>query len=162
MASPESFEVWATLRTKIQAEKGPPHPKIEKNKCVLKWFLGKIQCFKPMLLIFRCISISRPGFVSPSLSHSLRISLLADLKFAKPYQNFTKWYSMVPNGSRWYPIVPDGTWWYWLYPMADVEIMVQPSSLAARNYLGLQKLFGKSPEVCQIYFENVASHPIFQ
>ena len=28
MASPESFEVWATLRTKIQAEKGPPHPKI--------------------------------------------------------------------------------------------------------------------------------------
>ena len=47
MASPESFEVWATLRTKIQAEKGPPHPKIEKNKCVLNWLLGKIQCFKP-------------------------------------------------------------------------------------------------------------------
>ena len=46
MASPESFEVWATLRTKIQAEKGSPHPKIEKNKCVLNWFLGKIQCFK--------------------------------------------------------------------------------------------------------------------
>ena len=48
MASPESFEVWATLPTKIQAEKGPPHPKIEKNKCVLNWLLGKIQCFKPM------------------------------------------------------------------------------------------------------------------
>ena len=37
------------------------------------------------------------------------------------------------------------------YLHADMEIMVQPSSLAARNYLSLQKLFGKSPEVCQIY-----------
>ena len=46
MASPESFEVWATLRTKIQAEKGRPHPKIEKkNKCVSNWLLGKMQCF---------------------------------------------------------------------------------------------------------------------
>ena len=35
--------------------------------------------------------------------------------------------------------------------LPDVEIMVQPSSLFARNYLSLQKLFGKSPEVCQIY-----------
>ena len=52
MASPESFEVWATLPTKIQAEKGPPHPKIEKNKCVLKWLLGKIQCFKTMFFFF--------------------------------------------------------------------------------------------------------------
>ena len=52
MASPESLEVWATLRTKIQAEKGPPHPKIEKNKCVLNWLLGKIQCFKPMFFFF--------------------------------------------------------------------------------------------------------------
>ena len=50
MASPERFEVWATLRTEIQAEKGQPHPKIEKNKCVLNWLLGKIQCFKPMFL----------------------------------------------------------------------------------------------------------------
>ena len=25
--------------------KGSPHPKIEKNKCVLKWLLSKIQCF---------------------------------------------------------------------------------------------------------------------
>ena len=48
MASPERFEVWATLQTEIQAEKGPPHPKIEKNKCVLNWLLGKIQCFNPI------------------------------------------------------------------------------------------------------------------
>ena len=48
----ESFEIWATLQTKIQAEKGPPHPKIEKNKCVLKWLLGKIQCFKTMFFFF--------------------------------------------------------------------------------------------------------------
>ena len=25
-----------------------PHPKMEKNKCVLNWLLGKIQCFKTM------------------------------------------------------------------------------------------------------------------
>ena len=42
---------------------------------------------------------------------------------------------------------------------APLEIMVHSSSLAARNYLSLQKLFGKYPEVCQIYFENVVSHP---
>ena len=30
MASPESFEVWATLQTKIQAEKGPPTQKLKK------------------------------------------------------------------------------------------------------------------------------------
>ena len=52
MASSERFEVRATLRTEIQAEKGPPQPKIEKNKCVLIWLLGKIQCFKPMFLFF--------------------------------------------------------------------------------------------------------------
>ena len=33
--------------------KGSPHPKIEKNRCVLKWLLCKIQCFKP---IFFCLS----------------------------------------------------------------------------------------------------------
>ena len=44
---------------------------------------------------------------------------------------------------------------------ADMEITVQPSSLAARNYLSLQKLFGNAPEVCQIYLQNVVSHPIF-
>ena len=32
---------------------GSPQPKIEKNKCVLNWSLGKIQCFKPMF--FFCI-----------------------------------------------------------------------------------------------------------
>ena len=45
MAFPESFEVWATLRTKIQAEKGPPYQKIEKNKYVLNWLLGKNPVF---------------------------------------------------------------------------------------------------------------------
>ena len=29
-----------------------PTQKLKKNKCVLKRFLGKIQCFKPMLFIF--------------------------------------------------------------------------------------------------------------
>ena len=52
MASPERFEVWATLRTEIQAEKGPPHPKIEKNTSVFNWLLGKIQFFKPMFFVF--------------------------------------------------------------------------------------------------------------
>ena len=39
--------------------RGVPHPKIERNKCVLKWFLGKIQCFKPIFFwweIRRCSS----------------------------------------------------------------------------------------------------------
>ena len=61
MASPESFEVWATLPTKIQAEKGPPHPKIEKNKCVLNWLLGKIQCFKTMFVCFSLMENSNKG-----------------------------------------------------------------------------------------------------
>ena len=65
MASPESFEVWATLPTKIQAEKGPPHPKIEKNKCVLIWLLGKIQCFKTMFFFF--LSGKSPVAVPPPL-----------------------------------------------------------------------------------------------
>ena len=30
LASPESFEVWGALRTKIQAEKGPPTQKLKK------------------------------------------------------------------------------------------------------------------------------------
>ena len=30
MASVESFKVWHTLRTKIQAEKGPPTQKLKK------------------------------------------------------------------------------------------------------------------------------------
>ena len=34
----------------------------------------------------------------------------------------------------------------------DVEIMVYPSILVARNYLSLQKLFGKTSMVCQINF----------
>ena len=32
----------------IQAEEGPPPPKFEKNKFVLKWFLGNFKCFKTM------------------------------------------------------------------------------------------------------------------
>ena len=32
--------------------KGYPHPKIEKNKCVLKWLSCKSQCFKPMFFLF--------------------------------------------------------------------------------------------------------------
>ena len=47
-----ALKVWHTHRTKIQAEKGPPTQKLEKNKCVLKWSLGKIQCFKPMFFLF--------------------------------------------------------------------------------------------------------------
>ena len=31
MASPESFKIWATLRTKIHAEKGPPTQKMKKK-----------------------------------------------------------------------------------------------------------------------------------
>ena len=31
---------------------GFPHPKIEKNKCVLKLSSGKIECFKPMFFGF--------------------------------------------------------------------------------------------------------------
>ena len=29
---------------------GSTYPKIEKNKCVLNWLLGNIQCFKPMFV----------------------------------------------------------------------------------------------------------------
>ena len=60
----QSFEVWATLQTKIQAEKGPPHhPKIENKKCVLNWLLGKIQCFKPMFffLVENRLSLTPPS-----------------------------------------------------------------------------------------------------
>ena len=32
----------------------------------------------------------------------------------------------------------------------DVEIMVYPSTIVARNYLSSQKLFGKTLVVCQI------------
>ena len=45
-----ALKVWDNLWTKIQAEKGPP-PKNWKNECVLKWLLGKIQFFKPILLL---------------------------------------------------------------------------------------------------------------
>ena len=75
MASPESFEVWATLRTKIQAEKGPPHPKIEKNKCVLNWLLGKIQCFKPMFF-FSFLSGKSPVADPPPLSEKFHYFFL--------------------------------------------------------------------------------------
>ena len=30
---------------------GSPHKKLEKNKCVLKWSIGKIQCFEPMFFV---------------------------------------------------------------------------------------------------------------
>ena len=39
----------------------PPHPEIEKNKCVLNWLLGKIQCFKPL------VEFSTIFFLNPSL-----------------------------------------------------------------------------------------------
>ena len=47
--------------------------------------------------------------------------------------------------------------WVWVYEYEDRDIMVQPGSLAARNYSSLQKLFGHLPEfvkyICKmVYF----------
>ena len=39
-----SRELWSLVHPSDQ----DPHPKMEKNKCVLNWLLGKIQCFKTM------------------------------------------------------------------------------------------------------------------
>ena len=43
----------------------------------------------------------------------------------------------------------------------DVEIMVQPSSLAARNFSSSQKFLKKYSAVCQIYLKKVVINPIF-
>ena len=45
--------------------------------------------------------------------------------------------------------------------LADVEIMVQPSSLAARNFSRSQKFLKKYSAVCQIYLKKVVINPIF-
>ena len=43
MASLESFKGLTHPSDQDPSWEGSPHPKIEKNKCVLKWSLGKIQ-----------------------------------------------------------------------------------------------------------------------
>ena len=49
-----SRELWSLSQPSDQDSswEGSPQPKIEKNKFVLNWLLGKIRCFKPMLFIF--------------------------------------------------------------------------------------------------------------
>ena len=51
MALPEGLEVQASYLTMILAEEGPPPPKIENKKFVLKWFLGNSKGFK--LIFFK-------------------------------------------------------------------------------------------------------------
>ena len=41
----------------IGPEKGLPTQKLKKDKCVLKWSLGKIQCFKILFFLF-CFFLS--------------------------------------------------------------------------------------------------------
>ena len=48
LASLESFKGLTHPSDQDPSWEGSPHPKIEKNKCVLKWSLGEIQCFKPL------------------------------------------------------------------------------------------------------------------
>ena len=52
MASLESFKGLIHPSDQDLSWERYTHPKIEKNKCVLKWSLGKIQCFKPMIFFF--------------------------------------------------------------------------------------------------------------
>ena len=40
-----ALKVWHALRNMIQA-KGLHTKKFKTNKCILKWSIGKIQCFK--------------------------------------------------------------------------------------------------------------------
>ena len=44
----QSFKLLTHPSDQDPSWEGSPRPKIEKNRCVLKWFLGKIQCFKTM------------------------------------------------------------------------------------------------------------------
>ena len=72
------------------------------------------------------------AWLHQSLSQSVGISLLAELKLTKPYQtlhNCTQWCLLVPNGSLWHLMVANGCQWYPMVPNDNkwLSMIYQPS-----------------------------------
>ena len=68
MASLERYKALTHPSDQDPSWQGSPHPKIEKNKCVLKWSLGKIQCFKPMFFFVFFFLVENRVLTPPLLS----------------------------------------------------------------------------------------------
>ena len=62
-----AFKFEPPFRPGSELKRAPP-PKNWKTKCVLKWLLCQIQCFKPMLLFFFDFLVeNRPSHICPPL-----------------------------------------------------------------------------------------------
>ena len=118
-----ALKVWHTLQTWIQRR--VPHPKIEKkNKCVLKWSICKIQCFKTMFYFCLFFLVENRALTPPHHSgkfHSFFFILYYFSLHSSACSSFFlfKWIS-PPQSLRlvdqaWIVRFYQGVWLYWSF-----------------------------------------------